>query len=136
MSVNAAFVSFIAVTNVGLGLSLFSTDFTQFGNLTLLWIFIGYIIFTILLHIIMYTMSKASSRWKTGASDGFAVKVDKTDTLKIVEKEKSDGDKEEEEKKRKEPSSDSPFRWLGLMAFVTVTVLVVFVLVVLVALPR
>lgn len=125
-----------AVANVGLGLSLFGSEFSRFSNLTLLWVYVGYIIFTVILNLLMYVVCKCCCRRKDEPKDGFAVKMDKTDDVIITESVGNNQEEEEENvEKRKEPSHDSRFRWLGLVVFVTVTVLVVIALLVLVALP-
>ena len=111
--------------NVGIGLSLFSTEFTRFGDHTLLWVFVGFSSFTILLNVSMVVLSMLCS--KKRSHDGFAVKAYKTDIVQIMDK--------KEVNERKSPSPDSPFRWIGLVTFMTVTILVVLTLLVLIALP-
>lgn len=118
------------MTNVGIGLSLFSVEFSRFGDLTLLWVFVGFSGFNTLLNVTMVALNMLCSKRRQEESDGFAVKADKTDTVQIVDKKS-----EEQKQERKPPSSDSPFRWVGLVAFVTISVLVVVTLVVLIALP-
>ena len=111
------------VFNVGIGLALFSTEFSRFDNLALLWLFIAY---NILLNFVTIGMCKLCSR-KSRGNNKSAPKADETDAGKKG--------KQEERKERKPPSPDSPFRWVGLAIFVTVTVLVVLALIVLIALP-
>ena len=124
-----------AVSNIGIGLSLFSNEFSRFGDMTIFWVYLAYVIFITLLHfainIILSVIKKTTKK-----VDGFIVEM-KEDTVKITEQDegnKKEG-KEEEEKKRKEPSADSLFRWVGMAIFTTVTVLVAVILLILVALP-
>ena len=72
------------VTNVGIGLSLFSTEFTRFGDHTLLWVFVGFSSFNILLNVSMVVLSMLCS--KKRSCDGFAVKAYKTDIVQIMDK--------------------------------------------------
>lgn len=112
--------------NVGLGLSIFSSEFSRFGNLTLL--FIAYIIFDVILQIVLYSILKACSSVNKGKKDNFTVKLESNNKVKISES-------KEDKKERKEPSADSIYRWLGLWFFVAITVAVILALIVLVALP-
>ena len=131
MRVTCCICGSFPVTNVGIGLSLFSTEFTRFGDHTLLWVFVGFSSFNILLNVSMVVLSMLCTKRKKESHDGFAVKADKTDTVQILDKK----DEQEQVNERKSPSPDSPFRWIGLVTFVTVTILVVLTLLVLIALP-
>jgi len=42
-------VQSLALTNVGLGLSRFSTAYSRFGNLTIFWLFVAFLVFYLLL---------------------------------------------------------------------------------------
>lgn len=123
------------MTNVGLGLSIFSSQFSKFGDLTLLWLFVAYIIFNVILHIVLSALLKVCTYTrKDTKKDGFAVKLESNGEVKISDVKDGDKKDKEDEKKRKEPSADSIYRWLGLGLYVTVTAVVILALVVLVAL--
>lgn len=117
----------IAVANVGLGLSLFSILYSHFGDLTLLWIYVGYIAF-IALNTIAYALLRRICK-KVDKRDRFAVKMDKTKEAVTIKE--SDGD----QKERKRASPDSCVRWLVTTGFFIITLLIVCVLIVLIVLP-
>lgn len=117
-----------AVSNVGLGLALFSLNFSHFGDLTLLWVYIGYIAF-VALNIIFYAGCKLFFK-KVNKKSKFAVKMDKAkEAVTIIEG-------EDEEKERKEASPDACVRWIALAGFFVVSLCIVGVLIVLMVLPQ
>lgn len=149
-----------AVSAVGLGLAIFSTEFSRFSNLTIFWVYIGYIASALILHLIMYGILKSCSRPAAKNNHGdYELKAAKLPEGKAVEmtaqKEEEGEVKEEEEEKKKEEDKgntevlglvnendeakkeapDSPCRWTFLAMFVAITVPSVITLIVLVALP-
>lgn len=115
------------VTNVGIGLSLFSIEFSRFCDLTLLWVFVAC---NLLLHFVTFGMCMLRSK-RSVETNGSAKKEVKTDALQMKDKK----GQQEKKKERKPPSPDAPLRWIGLVAFLTVTSLTLLTLLALIALP-
>ena len=117
---------------MGIGLAIFSTDFSRFSNLLLLWIFIAYIVLVLIIDIVFIIVrcSKKPSDKECGNKTSFAVKM-KTEGDGKVDIEKEDNIKE-----KKTPAPDSPIRWMLFGVYLVISVVFVFVCLVLVALPQ
>lgn len=135
---------------MGIGLSLFSRDFSRFGDLTLLWIFVACVIFNIIMHVFMSTISwflgqktcKKCNNPKSGCiceSKKETVTMDtKAGTVTLPESEKQDAlltSDEEKKEECKKPAKGSGFRWFGASIYMGVTVCIAIALLVLIALP-
>ena len=53
---------FSPVANVGLGLAMFSKDYSRFGDLTLLWVFLGYVGAKLIMRIVFIAISRTIGR--------------------------------------------------------------------------
>ncbi len=60
--------------NVGIGVSIFSTQFSRFNNLTILWVFVVYIILTTIVYVLVIFIKVFQKRPKK--KDNFAVRMD------------------------------------------------------------
>jgi hypothetical protein len=113
---------------VGLGLTLFSNDFSRFGNSTLLWVYLGEMISLISWYVIS-ALIKSFRKFKGWKRDGFRVIMDKDEdeSVKILASGNS------------EPSPATKWShisfWISAFMFISFELLFVLVLVVLVALP-
>ena len=120
----------ITVTNVGLGLSIFGSEFGRFDDTTMFWIYMSYIFYIIFLHTTLYFIIRYCWKGREQGQDDTTVEFN-DEKVKITEKDK---DHDTDEKKKASP--DSMLRWGGFIAFVVPTTLIVIVLSVLIALPK
>ena len=117
------------MANVGLGLSLFSKEVSRFGDNTLLWVYVAFIVVTTAVHVVMIVASKLISKSKKNKED-FSVAMT-NEEVKVMDSE----DKDKDTEKPKEPAPHSFFLWLGLGVFGMATILTFLVLFVLLVLP-
>lgn len=131
---------------MGLGLSIFSNVFSRFGDLTIFWVFVAYIVAITAVNIetLIYSSfstkkTKEKAKQKKDNSK-VAVKMDAEGEgeVELIEESSEPKEKEkykEETEERKKPAVDSKYRWMffGIFTVLNVAFLVAFI--VLVALP-
>ena len=115
------------VTNVGLGLSIFSSEFSSFANLTLLWVYLAYIVLIIIITIILYLAKIAKWRTNTNEKSTSPVKMDTAGDGRVEIQDAPN--KEDNIKERKVPAPDSKYRWMlfGFFAAINVAFMIVFI---------
>lgn len=119
------------VLNVGIGLSIFSVEFSRFANLSLLWVYISYIALNLVIALILLMAKIAKWRTKEYPKAQFTVKMQtkgdgKVEIIKSTRK--------TVEKKRKEPAADSKHRWMLFGFFAAINLSFMFIFIVLIAL--
>ena len=55
------------VSNIGIGLALFSVEYSRFGDLTILWIFLAYVGLNLLMHLVLITLTVVIGRKYCGS---------------------------------------------------------------------
>ena len=60
--------SSLSVTNIGLGTNIFGSQFSQFGDDTIFWVYIGYLIFFLVLTVGLFILFTVLAL--TGDSEG------------------------------------------------------------------
>ena len=111
--------------NMGTGLTIFSTGFSRFSDLTLLWVFIAYVVLLIVIDITAYIYTKMSKRF--GDTSGALINAEKDEGVSLLVQNKE---------KKKKPAADSKWRWFLFGIYTTVNVVFTIALIVLVVIPQ
>lgn len=139
-------VEFLAYTNIGIGVSLFSETQSDFGDLTIFWVYLAFAIFGVVLNsaLLLFFTCEAGIKGEEGVK--LAPAVTKPFFNKVYGSANASGGGKEVEMSRpgepaapagpparKPPSADAPFRWLGLGIFLGIMLPLIFSVIVMIA---
>jgi hypothetical protein len=139
-------VEFLAYANIGIGVSIFSESQSDFGDLTILWVYLAFVVFAVVLNsgLLLFFSCEAGIKGEEGTK--LAPAVTKPFFNKAsggggggggnqgVEMTKP-GEPQEPAgpPPRKPPSEDAPIRWIALGLFLGVMLPLIFAVIVMIA---